>query len=212
MIVASLTVIAGAWRARFDVTSEQIHSLSPDTRKLLSSLDPKRPVLIQAYLSPDVPRSYLEVKNNLLAFLREFDAVGAQRVETRVVETVKYSPEAREARERYSILPFRVTATEESAQRTNEIFLGLVFTCGTEEFVIPQFDRGLPVEYELMRSIRVVPARRAARSACSTPARVRSAVSISRPSGSRTNGRWSPSCASNMRWRRSVPTVTILRI
>lgn len=155
-MVASLTVLAGAWRARFDVTSEQVHSLSDDTKKLLAGLDPKRPVLIQAYLSPDVPRSYLDAKNNLLSFLREFDAVGAERVETRVVETVKYSPEAREARERYSIVPFRVTATEESASRTNEIFLGLVFTCGTEEFVIPQFDRGLPVEYELMRSIRVV--------------------------------------------------------
>jgi ABC-2 type transport system permease protein len=46
--------------------------------------------------------------------------------------------------------------SEESAGGTNEIFLGLVFTCGPEEFVIPFFDRGLPVEYELMRSIRVV--------------------------------------------------------
>ena len=74
----------------------------------------------------------------------------------RIVDTVKYSPEAREAGERYGINPFRVPVTEESAQANNEIFLGLVFSSGGEEFVIPQFDRGLPVEYELTRSIRVV--------------------------------------------------------
>jgi len=153
---AALTILASAWRGRIDVTSEQIHTLAPETRKLITSRDPKRPVLIQAYVSPEVPRAWLPVKQNLLAFLREFDAAGRERVETRVVETVKYSPEAREARERYNITPLRVSSSEESGSRSNEIFLGLVFSSGTEEFVIPQFDRGLPVEYELMRSIRVV--------------------------------------------------------
>lgn len=156
VICGSLTVLAGALGGRLDVTSEQIHSLSRETVALLRGLDPARPVFIQAYLSPRVPRSYLEVRSNLVAFLREFSAVGQQRVYTRIIETVKYSPEAREARERYGIEPYRVPATEESASAANEIFLGLVFTCGAEEFVIPFFDRGLPVEYELMRSIRVV--------------------------------------------------------
>jgi ABC-2 type transport system permease protein len=156
VICGALTVLAGGLGVRLDVTSEQIHSLSPQTVALLRGLDPARPVFIQAYLSPRVPRSYLEVRSNLVTFLREFSAVGQQRVYTRLIETVKYSPEAREARERYGIEPYRVPASEESASAANEIFLGLVFTCGTEEFVIPFFDRGLPVEYELMRSIRVV--------------------------------------------------------
>jgi ABC-2 type transport system permease protein len=154
--VAALTVIASRLGLRIDVTSEQIHSLSPDTRKLIESIDPRKPVFIQAYLSPDVPRSYLQVRGNLISFLREFAAIGRERVNVRIDETVKYSPEAREARERYGISPFRVAASEESASSTNEIFLGLVFSSGGEEFVIPAFDRGLPVEYELMRSVRVV--------------------------------------------------------
>ena len=152
----AVAVLAGAFTARLDVTSEQIHTLSDDTKKLILSLDPKRPVFIQAYFSPEVPRSYIEAKRNLTSFLREFNAVGRERIETRVVETVKYSPEAREARERYGIVPFRVATGEETRSGLDEIFLALVFTCGSEEFVVPAFDRGLPVEYELMRSIRVV--------------------------------------------------------
>ena len=155
-VAAALTSIASqaGWRA--DVTSEQIHSLSAGTRNLIRNIDPARPVFIQAYLSPEVPRSYLQVRANIVSFLREFNALGRERVQSRIVETVKYSTDAREARERYGIQPVKVAAGEESASASNEIFLGLVFTSGQEEFVIPNFDRGLPVEYELMRSIRVV--------------------------------------------------------
>lgn len=153
---ASATLIAARLGSRLDVTSEQVHSLAPGTVELLRSLDPKRPVLVQAYLSPEVPRNYVGARANLIHYLREFAAVGRDRIQPRIVETLKYSPEAREARERYGIQPYRVPITEESASSSNEIFLGLVFTCGSEEFVIPFFDRGLPVEYELMRSIRVV--------------------------------------------------------
>ena len=154
-IVGSVTVLAGRLGGRIDVTSEQIHSLAPGTKALIEQIDPHQPVFIRAYLSPAVPRGYLEARRDLRSFLREFSAVGRDRIFTRVIETVKYSPAAREARERYGIEPVRVPATEESAG-VSEVYMGLVFTCGAEEFVIPHFDRGLPVEYELMRSVRVV--------------------------------------------------------
>ncbi len=156
LIAAAGATLASTTGLRADVTSEQIHSLSPATRTLIQSIDPSRPVFIQAYFSPEVPRSYIAVRRNLVSFLREFEAEGKGRVLPHIVETLKYTPEAREARERYNIEPHRVSLAEEDSTTNNEIFLALVFTCGPREFVIPFFDRGLPVEYELMRSIRVV--------------------------------------------------------
>ncbi len=156
VIVASLTLLAANSRLRVDVTSEQIHSLSKETKALLRSIDRRQPVFIQAYFSPDVPRSYVDARSALVAMLHEFQAVSDGGVNAKIIETVKYSPQAREAQERFGIKPYRVPASEESARVMNEIFLGLAFTRGSEEFVIPFFDRGLPAEYELMRSIRVV--------------------------------------------------------
>jgi ABC-2 type transport system permease protein len=153
--MGSLTILSSQSRWRWDATSEKIHSLSKDTVTLLHSLKPEEPVFITAYFSPEVPRSYIDARNGLSAMLREFEAVGGDAVQARVVETVKYSPEAREAEERYNIRPYKLPPGEEAGS-INEIFLGLVFTRGAEEFVISFFDRGLPAEYELMRSIRVV--------------------------------------------------------
>ena len=70
------TLIAARLGKRVDVTSEQIHSLAPSTVKLLQSLDPKKPVLIQAYLSPEVPRAYVDARANLINYIHEFAAAG----------------------------------------------------------------------------------------------------------------------------------------
>ena len=60
--VASVTMLAGRLGSRLDATTERLHSLSDETRALLAGLDPERPVFIQAYLSPQVPRAYLQAR------------------------------------------------------------------------------------------------------------------------------------------------------
>ncbi|HEX5132991.1 MAG TPA: Gldg family protein [Candidatus Krumholzibacteria bacterium] len=141
---------------RLDVTAERLHSLSGESRHLIGEINGERPVFVQAFISKDVPRQYVQTRENLVGFLREFDAIGGNRVHLVIHDTEPYSDEARDAREKFGIQPVDVPDVDGASANVRKVFMGVAFTCGASEDVIPFFDRGLPTEYEIARSIRVV--------------------------------------------------------
>jgi len=156
VIGIALGVLSGRAGCRVDLTAEQLYSLSGASRDVVSRIDAARPVTIQAFVSPRVPKSYVETRQSLIGLLREFDARGGSRVVLRVVETEPHGAEAREAEDQFGIKAEQVMDSEEGVRRTEDIFLGAAFTCGAEQVVVPFFHRGVPIEYELTRSIGVV--------------------------------------------------------
>jgi ABC-2 type transport system permease protein len=154
--IASVTLIVNQWGIRADASSEGLHTLSSESIDLAKGISADRPVLIQAFVSPVVPREYVEIRSDLLGLLREYQARSGGKIRLNIMSTEVFSEEARQAEKRFAIEPHRVFSLEQGKQESTEIFLGVAFTSGTEEVVIPFFDRGLPVEYELTRSIRVV--------------------------------------------------------
>lgn len=153
----ALVVLLSRAGARADTTQERLWSLSGETRKLIASLSPERPVLITAYVSPDVPAAFVQTRDTFLGLLRELHASSGGRVATRIVDTQPYSDASREAKKNFNIEPQTIPPSPEDAEpRVREVFLAAAFTCGPEQFVIPFLNKGLPVEYELARSIRTV--------------------------------------------------------
>ena len=153
---AALTTLVTRIGIRIDATSERLHSLSSQTKALVRGLDAERPVFIQAFVSPDVPEAYVQTRSNLLGMLHQLDSLGGATVQVRIEDTVPYSSGAREAREKFSITPTQVPNLGDASAGFVDVFMGVAFTCGAEEQVIPFLDRGLSVEYELARSLRVV--------------------------------------------------------
>ncbi len=156
LAIASLNVLVGRTGLRADVSQERLHTLSAESIDLLRQIPKDRPVYIQAYYSPEVPREFVSVKADMIGLLKEYAARGGNRVRLNLVETELYSENAQKAEKQFGIEPRQVVNRDEGRQSTEEIILGVAFSAGLEEVVIPFFDRGLPVEYELTRSIRVV--------------------------------------------------------
>ncbi len=144
---------------RADISSAELSSLSDDTLEMLQKLrdDPDaKTIYIDAYVSPQVPTEYAPVKLNLLSTLAELQALSNNKVRITQHEIENYGPEAVLAEETYGITPREVVVTSGRERNQESVFLAAAITSGLGKVVIPFFDKGVPVEYELVRSISTV--------------------------------------------------------
>jgi ABC-2 type transport system permease protein len=166
-IATSLTYAAQRSNGRADLTSAGLSQVTPGTKALFRSIgtevdnefggkDLIAPVVVTAYVSKEVPQAYVPLRGRLLNILREMEASGGPGLTVRIYESEPFSLEAEEAIDKYGIVPRALMSAEGGKVDTMPVFLGVAFTSGPREEVVPFFDRGLSVEYEIVRALEVV--------------------------------------------------------
>jgi len=148
-------------QARVDISDRKVSTLSPSTLKLLDELaagdEDQPPIKITAYIGADIPSEFVRTKYDLVNLLREFDALGGNRVKVDLHQGIEpFSEQAVLASKRYGIRPRKFTTQSRGATREAEVIMGLAVSSGVERVVVPFMPYGTPVEYELMRSINTV--------------------------------------------------------
>ena len=150
--VISFNLFATRNDTTIDLTAEGLFTLSESTREVIDSIPEDGSISISAFLSTDIPRQYVPVRKKLIGLLRQVDQLGGSQVSVRIIDIEPFSVEAEEA-EQKGIRSRAVQEISGGKVSGEDIFLGLVIN-GADEVVIPFCDVGLPLEYELTRSIR----------------------------------------------------------
>lgn len=140
---------------RFDMTAEDLYTLSDTTRKVIGDIEKENPVTIQAFLSPQVPRELVAHRARLEGLLRQYSQVGGSYLDVRIVEVTQYSTAAEEAA-LFDIVPAATFTEEGGRPKQVEVFMGAVVKSSYGQVVIPNFETGVSIEYELTRSVKTV--------------------------------------------------------
>ncbi|PQO34709.1 ABC transporter permease [Bremerella cremea] len=142
---------------RWDYTENGTSSLLPETKELVRNLSTEQPIRIEAFVSGNVPKSHAQTKLDVVNYLNEFRALNGSNINVVIHDGLEpFSETADIARETYGIEPRQLLSEERGALAQEEVILGAVVQSGLEKVVIPFFDAGVPVEYELVRSIGTV--------------------------------------------------------
>lgn len=140
---------------RLDLTKERLFTLSETTHRILSNVDRIKPVTIQAYLSPQVPEQYADIHRRLTGLLREIDREGGSGVDVQI-NTITTSSEEAALAQQAGIVPRAAQSQRGGKITIEDIFMGALVQGPYAEVIIPFFDVGTSIEYELTRSIGTV--------------------------------------------------------
>ena len=146
---------------RIDATAEQLSSLSDGSIEILREIDTL--VEIDAFISPSdaMPEQYVQTRINLLTALREIDRESKNvSVEVHIISA---EDNASTTAEKYGIEnqngaepPLFVQEEGRFMPWQKDLYLGLVFKGNGGQQSIPFVFKGLPVEYEIMRTLKTV--------------------------------------------------------
>ena len=157
---AAVVVFRNRDLVRHDLTEGQVSSLAPATSKLIRNLETDRPIKIDAFISKDIPEMYARTRYELVTLLKEFQseaAASGKTIEVNLYEDIDlFSDDAALASDRFGIEPVTRLVRQQGSYQQKRIIMGAAFRAGLEKVVVPIFEYGIPVEYELVRSINTV--------------------------------------------------------
>ncbi len=145
---------------RLDATEMKVSSLSPVTTEMIRTLGKDRDIVVDAYISNEVPEQYAKIKYQIVSLLKEFESTASSSgvsMQVRIYDSiVPSSDEEKMAEQQYGIVPQMIRVRERGAYSDQPVLLGAAFRSGLQKVVIPFFEPGVPVEYELARSLTTV--------------------------------------------------------
>ncbi|MBX7056577.1 MAG: GldG family protein [Leptospirales bacterium] len=138
---------------RLDLTRDRLNSISDSTAKVLASAP--EPLLIEAYITRNIPGEYQSGLYPLINSLQEIARVGGDRVRLRMIDPV--SDYEREQAQRRGIMPLEVTLQEDFSEQRQGAFFGIYVQQGEKSFTLNLTEGNWfinDLEYRFLRELK----------------------------------------------------------
>lgn len=146
------TAASSLW-TRADLTSEKLFTLDDVTLDTIAKIkENDRQVTIQAFVSKDVPRLYVNAKKQFVGLLRQFSEYGGKNVTVRFVDVEPNSQAALDA-EQAGIQPEDDRSEVGGRIVEQPVYLGATISTSLGDASLPMVNNDSAIEYELSHSI-----------------------------------------------------------
>jgi ABC-2 type transport system permease protein len=155
LLAVNISRIAYVKNVDVDVSSEGLSSISATSRGIIEKIE--NPLTVIAVISKNLPEDMRvkakEVSDKVYALARS----SGGKITVEVLEPENALDEAgQRATKEFGLRPSRAVVDSVSGRKPQDVFLSAVVQSGSRSQIIPAFDPGLSVEYELVRAARTV--------------------------------------------------------
>lgn len=138
---------------RLDLTRDGLNSLSDSTAQVLDQTT--TPILIEAYITRNIPGEYQSGLYPLINIVQEIGRVGGEKVHLRIIDPV--SDYEREQAQKRGIQPLEITLQEDFAEQRQGAFFGLYVQQGDKSFTLNLTEGNWfisDLEYRFLRELK----------------------------------------------------------
>ena len=151
-IIIFFNMIASNISARFDMTENNVYTMSDVTKNILENID--EPVMVKIYYSEKFPKQLLTVKQYVLDLLQEYKNYAGSGLEYEFHEIGEGSDDIKTEARSYGVNPVQANIRENDQLKVQQIYLGVAFLYGDKKEALPFIQQIEQLEYQFTGAIK----------------------------------------------------------
>ena len=150
-IVVILNIAFQSFFLRFDLTKNNMYSLSNSSKKIIKKLDDR--IIAKVYFSDNLPGQYANSRRYLQDLLEEYQAYSGGNFHFEFINPDDDKDAQQEAMS-YRIPPIQLQVIENDKMEVKKVYMGLVLLYDDKNEVMPVIKDATGLEYELTATIK----------------------------------------------------------
>ncbi len=155
-ILIFLNIVGIRLFTRFDLTENEMYTLSDASKNLVKNLEDK--FLVKAYFTSELPSPYNNNKRYLQDQLDDYRAYGGGNFQYEFIDP-KDNDEIEKEAQSYQIPPVQVQVVKEDKMQIEKAYMGMVFLYGDKKEVMPVLQSTANIEYEISSAMKKMTAK-----------------------------------------------------